>query len=194
MTFTLHHGIPLALQAEAAALYWQAFGGKLGQVMGPQAKALRYLTRVIRRDHAIVALDTQGALLGMAGYKTPAGSFAGGTMADMRAVYGVAGMAWRLPLLWRLGSEVDNDRFLLDGICVTPAARGIGIGSALMAAICDQARARGYSHLRLDVIDANWRARALYERLGFAIEKTDDIGLLRFAFGFRHSHTMIKAL
>lgn len=194
MTITLHHGIPPALLADAAVLYWQAFGGKLGQVMGPKAKALRYLARVIQRDHAIVALDETGALLGMAGYKTPAGSFAGGTTADMRAVYGLAGMAWRMPLLWGLGREVDNDRFLLDGICVAPAARSLGIGSALMAAICNEGAARGYSHIRLDVIDTNWRARALYERLGFSIERTDDIGLLRHAFGFRRSHTMIKAL
>ncbi len=194
MTITLHHGIPPALLADAAALYWQAFGGKLGQVMGPQPLALRYLARAIQCDHAIVALNASGALLGLAGFKTPAGSFAGGTTADMRAVYGTAGMAWRMPLLWGLGREVDNDRFLLDGICVTPTARGIGIGSALMAAICDEGRARGYAHVRLDVIDTNRRARALYERLGFAVEKTDDIGLLRFVFGFRRSHTMVKPL
>jgi RimJ/RimL family protein N-acetyltransferase len=48
--------------------------------------------------------------------------------------------------------------------------------------------------VRLDVIDTNRRARALYERLGFAVEKTDDIGLLRFVFGFRRSHTMVKPL
>ena len=194
MTLTLHHGLPEHLLTDAAALYWQAFGGKLGQVMGPQPRALRYLARVIRRDHAIVALDENGALIGMAGYKTPAGSFAGGAPEDLRAVYGAAGMAWRMPLLWALGREVDNDRFLLDGICVAQAARGQGIGTALMAAVCAQGVVRGYSHIRLDVIDANWRARALYERLGFAVEKTDDIGLLRLAFGFRRSHTMVKAL
>lgn len=194
MSFTLHHGIPQPLLADAADLYWQAFGGKLGRVMGPQTKALRYLTRVIQRDQAIVALDHNGALLGMAGYKTPSGSFAGGGPGDLRAIYGSAGMVWRMPLLWALGYEVDNDRFLLDGICVTKSARGCGIGSALMTAICDEGRERGYSHIRLDVVDSNFRAKALYERLGFAVEKTDNIGLLRFAFGFRCSHTMIKTL
>lgn len=194
MTFTLHQGIPAHLLGDAAQLYWQAFGGKLGRVMGPQTKALRYLGRVIRRDQAIVALDHNGGLLGMAGYKTHAGSFAGGEPDDLRAVYGLAGMVWRMPLLWALGYEVDNDRFLLDGICVTKSARGSGIGSALMAAISAEGAARGYSHMRLDVVASNFRAKALYERLGFAVEKTDDIGLLRFAFGFRHSHTMIKAL
>lgn len=194
MTVTLHIGLPPHLRAEAVDLYWQAFGGKLGRVMGPERLALRFLTRVLRADHAIVALDAKGALLGMAGFKTPAGSFAGGEMADVLAIYGKLGAAWRLPLLWMLGHEVDNDRFLLDGICVARGARGQGIGSALMRAIETEAVARGYEQVRLDVIDSNWRARALYLRLGYTVEKTGDIGLLRFAFGFRSATTMVKPL
>ena len=194
MTVSLRIGLPLHLRAEAVQLYWQAFGGKLGRVMGPEPLALRFLTRVLRGDHAIVALDAKGALLGMAGFKTPAGSFAGGEMADVLAIYGRFGAAWRLPLLWMLGHEVDNDRFLLDGICVARGARGRGIGSALMQAIEAEAVARGYEQVRLDVIDSNWRAKALYLRLGYAVEKTDDIGLLRFAFGFRSATTMVKRL
>ena len=73
-------------------------------------------------------------------------------------------------------------------------ARGMGIGSALMAAVCTEAAARGYSAVRLDVIDTNWRAKALYERLGFVAEKTTSIGILRLAFGFRSATTMIKPL
>lgn len=194
MTVSLRIGLPLHLRAEAVQLYWQAFGGKLGRVMGPEPLALRFLTRVLRGDHAIVALDAKGALLGMAGFKTPAGSFAGGEMADVLAIYGRFGAAWRLPLLWMLGHEVDNDRFLLDGICVARGARGRGIGSALMQAIEAEAVARGYEQVRLDVIDSNWRAKALYLRLSYAVEKTDDIGLLRFAFGFRSATTMVKRL
>jgi len=194
MTVSLHIGLPPHLRAEAVELYWQAFGGKLGRVMGPERLALRFLTRVLRGDHAIVALDAKGVLLGMAGFKTPAGSFAGGEMADVLAIYGKLGAAWRLPLLWMLGHEVDNDRFLLDGICVARDARGHGIGSALMQAIEAEAVARGYEQVRLDVIDSNWRAKALYLRLGYTVEKTDDIGLLRFAFGFRSATTMVKPL
>lgn len=194
MTITLRHGLPPALLPDAAQLYWQAFGGKLGQVMGPEPRALRYFERVIQPGFAIVALNNNGNLLGMAGYKTPAGSFSGGNGADLRAIYGVLGAAWRIPLLWFLGRDVDNDRFLLDGICVSRDARGMGIGSALMDAICAEAIARGYGAVRLDVIDTNWRAKALYERLGFVVEKTTSIGILQLAFGFRSATTMVKPL
>jgi ribosomal protein S18 acetylase RimI-like enzyme len=194
MRVTLQTGLPPNLRDAAAALYWQAFGGKLGVVMGPDPKALQFLARVLRADHAIVALDQDGQLVGLAGFKTPAGSFAGGEAADVAAVYGLFGAAWRLPLLWLLGNDIDNDRFLLDGICVAKSQRGRGIGSALMRAIDAEAVARGYAHVRLDVIDSNWRAKALYERLGFAVEKTESIGLLRHIFGFRSAITMVKPL
>jgi ribosomal protein S18 acetylase RimI-like enzyme len=189
---TVSLGLPPSLRAQAASIYWQAFGGKLGRVMGPDARAHAFLARVMRADHALVARDETGALLGLAGFKTPQGSFAGGSWTDTRAVYGLAGLAWRLPLLALLSREVDNDRFLLDGICVAPAARGLGVGSALMAAIEDEARARGYAYVRLDVIDTNWRARALYERLGYMGIKTAPLGPLRHVFGFDAAVTMVK--
>lgn len=192
MRVTIRHGLPEHLRPDAAALYWQAFGGKLGRVMGPNQRALQFLQRVIRADHALVALDAEGQLLGLAGFKTPAGSFAGGTTGDLRAIYGWSGLLWRLPLLALLSREVDNDRFLLDGICVAPAARGLGIGSALMTAIEAEAQSRGYAYVRLDVVDSNWRAKALYERLGYLAIKTDHLGLLRHAFGFDAAVTMVK--
>lgn len=192
--FSISHGLPEGLRSDAAMLYWQAFGGKLGRVMGPDARARRFLERVIRADHVLVARDEAGGLLGLAGFKTPAGSFAGGNWADMRAIYGLSGVVWRAPLLALLSREVDNDRFLLDGICVAAEARSLGVGSALMAAIEDEARARGYSQVRLDVIDTNWRARALYQRLGYTAIKTESIGLLRHVFGFDAAVTMVKLL
>lgn len=189
---SISHGLPNSLREKAAALYWQAFGGKLGRVMGPEHRAHAYLSRVIRNDHAIVARDASGRLLGLAGFQTPQGSFANGSWQDMRAVYGWLGLLWRLPLLALLSREVDNDRFLMDGLCVDRSARGLGVGTALMAAIEAEARARGYAQVRLDVIDANWRARALYERLGYTSIKTEKLGPLRYVFGFESAATMVK--
>lgn len=194
MRITLHHGLPESLRPQAADLYWQAFGGKLGRVMGPDRKALAFLQDVIRADHALVAVDDQGQLLGLLGFKSPAGSFAGGDLPHMRRHYGRWGSAWRVPLLWLLGREVDNQRFLIDGLCVARQARSLGIGTALLHAAYDHARARGYATVRLDVVDTNWRARALYERHGFQVVKTSPLGLLRHAFGFTAAHTMVRAL
>ena len=190
----VQRGLPEALRADAAQLYWEAFSGKLGRVLGPKPLALRFFSRVIRADHAFVALDDAGALIGLAGFKTPDGSFAGGGGADLAAIYGRFGAAWRGALLWALNREVDNDRFLLDGICVAETARGQGVGSALIDRICAEGLRRGYLAVRLDVVDSNDRARALYQRLGFVPVHTERLGLLRHVFGFASATTMIKPI
>ena len=193
MSLRVEIGLPEALRRDAAHLYWQAFGGKLGAVLGPDASALRFLERVIRLDQVIVARDGD-QLLGLAGFKTPQGSFAGGSPADMRAVYGRIGAFWRMALIGLLSRDIDNDRFLLDGICVAPQRRGQGIGAALMAEIAAEAARRGYSAVRLDVVDDNFRARALYERLGFRAVKQQRLGPLRHIFGFAVATTMVREL
>ena len=194
MSFTIYHGLPVHLRSDAARLYWQAFGGKLGLVLGPEPLAFRLLDRVMQGDHAIVALSHHGALLGLVGFKSPDGAFAGGGLADLRSVYGLPGALWRAGLLRLLERDLDNDRFLMDGICVANAARGQGVGTALLQAIYAEGRSRGYPSVRLDVIDANPRARALYERQGFKPTRTSKLGLLRLVFGFSTATTMVRSL
>lgn len=189
----LRLGLPEAYRGEAAALYWQAFGAKLGRVLGPDRLAVAYVERVLRNDHCIAAIGPQG-LVGLAGFKSDEGSFAGGTPVDMRQIYGRFGGAWRSAVMQLLGGDSDTGRFLVDGLCVRPDAQGQGVGSALLAAICDEGRARGYRSIRLDVVDTNPRARALYERRGFVLDRSTPIGPLRLIFGYRVAHTLVRDL
>lgn len=53
------------------------------------------------------------------------------------------------------------------GVSVVKAHWGKGIGSELMRAAIELARAAGYEQLELSVVDKNERAAALYARLGF---------------------------
>ena len=55
-------------------------------------------------------------------------------------------------------------------IAVEPAAEGRGVARALMDAIEQWARRRGYRLATLNVFDRNARARALYDSLGYEIE------------------------
>jgi len=56
---------------------------------------------------------------------------------------------------------------LLIGMFVRPAARGRGVGEALVRTVMAEARARGHLRLLLDVRVANASARSLYARCGF---------------------------
>ncbi len=191
---TLQLGLHDRHRPQAARLYWQAFGGKLGLVMGPEPRAMHFLQRVIRADQVITALGPEGQLLGIAGFKTSKGGFASGQAEDLRAVYGAFGAWWRKTVLGWLSDEIDNDHFLLDGLCVDAPARGQGLGAALLNAICAEAQLRGYSAVRLDVADSNWRAIALYRRLGFEVTGRQNIGSLRLIFSFSSALIMVRPL
>lgn len=175
---------------QIAALYWQAFGAKLGRVMHPERKALRFVEAVLDPEHAICAHDHGGALLGVAGFKTFEGALVGGTFRDLAIQYGWVGASWRAALLSLLERDTENQRFLMDGIFVDTTARGQGVGTALLKAIIAEGRRRGYAEVRLDVIDTNPRARALYERFGFEAQGTQRLGPLRHLFGFSAATTM----
>jgi GNAT superfamily N-acetyltransferase len=53
----------------------------------------------------------------------------------------------------------------LDDLFVAPAARGSGAGRALIAALADLGRAKGWTVLRWITADTNQTARALYDRV-----------------------------
>jgi ribosomal protein S18 acetylase RimI-like enzyme len=147
---------------------------------------------VLRPDHGICAEDDNGKLLGIAGFKTAQGALVSGGFHDLRRTYGWTGAAFRFAMLSALEQDTENRRFLMDGLFVAPEARGQGVGTALLGAICNEARQRGYAQVRLDVIDTNPRARALYLQQGFQDLKTTRLGVLRFAFGFRASTAMVR--
>jgi GNAT superfamily N-acetyltransferase len=57
----------------------------------------------------------------------------------------------------------------LDDLFVNPAARGSGAAEALIAAIAEEGRKRGWTVVRWITAEDNYRARVLYDRLA---EKT----------------------
>ncbi|MCM0583159.1 GNAT family N-acetyltransferase [Weissella diestrammenae] len=64
-------------------------------------------------------------------------------------------------------SEVYPNEWYLDSIAVNTAARGMGVGSRLLAAVDQYAKAAGATVVGLNVDDANPKAQKLYERVGF---------------------------
>ena len=80
---------------------------------------------------------------------------------DDSAPAGVAQLRFRYGIWW-----AAEDCLLAD-LFVTEAARGHGLGRALVAATVDLARERGCRRIELDVNEDNLPALALYRSFGF---------------------------
>ena len=183
-------GFDISERATVAALFWEAFGPKLRIGMGPDEKALTFLARVADPVYALCARSADGTLLGMAGFKTSTGALIGGGISDLSATYGTLSAIWRAALLSLLERNLEDGAFLMDGIFVTKEARGLGLGTALLRAVKDEAQTQGCHEVRLDVINSNPRARKLYEREGFVAGKVQNLGPLKYLFGFSSATEM----
>ncbi len=72
-----------------------------------------------------------------------------------------------------VGAQLRRRHVLMLGISVAPAAQGRGVGSALMAAMCDYAdNWAGALRLELTVYPDNAAAIGLYRKFGFLVEGT----------------------
>lgn len=183
-------GFDDAERAHIADLYWQAFGAKLGKVMGPKDRALAFFAPTLNPDFALAARDDDGRLLGVAGFKTAGGGFLEGGFSDLARVYGWLGSAWRGLVLEVLERDLQPGVFQMDGIFVDASARSRGVGTALLNAITQEAARQGCQEVQLDVIDTNPRAKALYERVGFKAVSREETGPFRYVFGFKSATRM----
>lgn len=150
-----------------AMLFWQAFGEKLGVVLGPKSRALDYLGRCLSPKFVLVARNDLGFPVGIAGFQTKDGGFSAGTGADLAAVYGAFGAFWRGIALRGLHDNLVGAPFTLDGLSVAPTQQGRGIGTALLSAVEALATAQGHREIRLEIARVNTAAARFYERNGY---------------------------
>jgi GNAT superfamily N-acetyltransferase len=130
-----------AHEAETVARLMGAFRDDLGLAVPSDEDMRDGVGRLLEDPHTEF-------LLGAPERGAPAGG-----VAQLRFRYG----------LWRTGGDC-----LLEDLFVDDAARGAGLGRALVQATLERARARGCRRAELDVNEANAAAVALYERFGFS--------------------------
>lgn len=181
--------VPQRNRGRAAELYWDAFGRKLGPALGPAARGIEFLTTHLNPDRGVCAV-VDGRLVGLAGYQHAGRALMGGSARDVLRAYGGLHGVPRLALLAVLSRRPARDELVMDGIAVDRRFRGRGIGSLLLTEIAAVAGELGCRRIRLDVIDVNPRARALYERRGFVATHTEQTPYLRRILGFGAVTTM----
>ena len=194
MSIKIEPGFAEAHRDLVGQLFWDAFRAKLHRCLAPDEKALAFIRPNLNPRFAFSALAPDGTLLGVAGIKTEKGGLLGGDYDDLRRVYGLWSGLWRGALLSQFERPVEPNTLLMDGIFVSEDARGQGVGSELLKAVIWTAQMNGYGTVRLDVVDTNPRARALYERMGFRPTGVIDTGVLAPFVGFKSATTMVKAV
>lgn len=190
----LCRGIPEGAEQQVAALYWEAFGRKLGSALGPPDKGRAFLAAHLHHDRGIAVLDGTGRVVGVAGYDLAGRGLTGGSARDVLSAYGPLGGLPRLALLALFTRKPAERELVMDGICVAAPHRGTGIGSLLLREIAAVAAEHARTRIRLDVIDVNPRARALYTRHGFTAVRTQRTPFLRTLMGFGAVTTMHRAV
>jgi ribosomal protein S18 acetylase RimI-like enzyme len=81
----------------------------------------------------------------------------------------------------------SSSQFYLGHLGVVPDLQGRGIGKVLIAHLLEQGRAAGFKVAALDVAVTNPRGQALYERLGFKVDR-ERASTLNNAHGFVANH------
>ena len=176
----IEHGLPVAMRGQAAALFEGAFGEKMRLAIRDGQKRVAVMERLIIADHVVIARDGD-QLLGMAGLSSLGPPFEGGLMGQswdprpLRDVLGWVGATWATLSLRLADHHPAPGELYVDGLAVAPEARGQGIGSRLLAEIAATARRGGLGFVRLEVVDTNPRAQALYERLGYTVTRVESL-------------------
>ena len=184
-------GIPHEFKDEAITLYEEAFGKKISVAIGEDSERRKVLSNCFILEYAISALKND-QLVGIAGIHTQKGSLTGGIgYKELISQLGFIKGNKAALVLSLYEREPKEGELVMDGISVHPSYRGKGIGGMLLDKVKEYALSEGLNRVRLDVIDINPRAKALYERKGFKVVKKEKFPYLRSILGFGGSETMI---
>lgn len=175
--------LPSEFKNPAARLYLGALKEKLTPILGRGDNALRVLTQNINPDNCLTALCND-RLVGILGLQTRSGSFWNPTLRSVVSEYGLVGGIGKYCGLALLHHEAEADEWYIDGIAVEAEMRGMGIGTALLGHLETMARKNGIYKLTLEVINTNYRAGALYRRMGYGEINKSNLWPFNRIYGF----------
>ena len=176
-------------RAATARLYVEAFQRKLRVPLG--ADPTDFVSSQLRPGRLLLA-RAAGAVVGVAGLRYDGEGFFDPQPQAFHRRYGLLGGVRAAAWHWTL-TPVRAEQVLLDALAIRADVRGTGVGSVLLTAVDELARARGKSAVILEVVDSNPRAAALYRRSGYVEVRTVRRAAFRLG-GFTAATLMLKDL
>lgn len=178
------------MYSEAVRIFDEAFEAKMAVAVEDKGKRRKLLEASLVPE-LVIAATANDTLVGLVGLKTTEGSFTGNM--SLRGLFQHLGLlaSVRAAIIFSIyENETASQALWISAIAVSSTWRGKGVGTHLIDFVKTFAQEKGYSTIKLAVIDSNEKAKLLYEREGFVVEHTQKFAHLRWLLGFRGASTM----
>jgi len=176
-----------------AVLYTSAFAEKLIPFLGNQEQTADLIESSIVPQNCLAAVKDR-SLEGILAIQTCQQCFIQPQMKNLQSHFGFIGGSFRALGLSLIRYQPQPDELYIEALAVAESARGKGVGTRLLDEVIVLAKEQGFKKITLHVIDANPRARQLYERLGFVIKKSQNIWPINRILGWNFNKVIFMAL
>ena len=166
VSIQIQFGVPNNQRVTAATIFYESFQDKFGRVFGDRRKATQLLSRIIREDRILVALN-DGQVVGFAGLHYQGKHFLERKFTEVARIYGLTAVRVMIYFLIAVLNELQPNQLHLEVLAVREHHRNKGIGTILLRSTIDFAQHKGFSQIQLEVVNTNPLAAKLYERIGF---------------------------
>lgn len=184
---------------KVAEIFYDSFIKKFSRLWlfaNSAQQGVQCLRQCINYESGLYAVNN-GTVLGFVGLEWGKGNYTDLKFNSLNKVFGFSGAIWRYLAykIFRLfHHHVNENGVHIDPIAVSQEARGKGIGSMLLNASFEYAKAMGKRKIVLEVVDTNPDAQKLYERTGFVVTKKEHLAMLTSKAGFTEVIHMSKDL
>jgi GNAT superfamily N-acetyltransferase len=189
----IQHGLLDRYCRRAAELCYEAFRTKFEPILGPPQHGVAILERDLEPELVVAAL-AEDRLVGLIGLEYGERYFFNPRLVTFAREFGWLRGLLRCIVFSPFACHRGGGGLTVGALAVDAPMRGKGIGTRLMEAVFDWARAQGFRSVSLEVVDTNPLARRLYERLGFAPIKTQQLPYPFRRLGFSAVTTMVKEI
>ena len=166
MPIDIQRGISSNHRIPIAKIFFESFEGILGQIMGNSRKATKLISKLIREERILAALNGT-RVVGFAGLNYQGKRFMKFNFTEIARVYGLATIRVLLFFLIDLFDKNLPHQLHLEVLAVEKSQRSQGTGTKLLLSTIDFARKKGFKQIRLQVKNTNPKAKKLYENIGF---------------------------
>lgn len=195
LSFRLQWGVPNKHRVSAAKLIYDTFERKFRYTFGPRHKGVLLIAHSLRSEYGLIVLR-EDELVGICGAKDSKGELIQVQWNSWLRTYHFRVLKTMMigSLLWFRRAQPTV--LWIDTLSVAKSARSQGIGTQIIQEFIRIGKERGYTAVKLEVINSNIRAKMLYSRLGFDITHYTNVPrpwshLLGFTGVYQMTHSLI---